>query len=44
MCPMSGPPYFKQTQINGGVIAFSKHTADGPINEGQGPEDRLRSG
>lgn len=44
MCPVSGPPYFKQTQINGGAIAFSKRTADGPINEGRGSEDRLRGG
>lgn len=36
MCPVSGPPYFRRTQINGGAIAFSKRTADGPINEGRG--------
>lgn len=34
MCPVSGLPYFKQTQINCSAIAFSKRTADRPINEG----------
>lgn len=42
--PVSGPPYFKQTQINGSAIAFSKRTVDGAINEGQGSEDSLRRG
>lgn len=44
MCLVSGPPYFKQTQINGSAIAFSKRTADGPINEGWGSEHRLNRG
>lgn len=35
-CPVSGPPYFKYTQINAGAIAFSKRTADTPINECRG--------
>lgn len=34
MCLVSGPSYIKQTQINRSAIAFSKRTADRPINEG----------
>lgn len=34
MCLVSGPSYIKQTQINHSAIAFSKRTADRPVNEG----------
>lgn len=39
MCWVSRPSYIKQTQINGGAIAFSERTADRPINEGKRSED-----
>lgn len=44
MLSVSLPTCFKHTQINGGAIAFSKRTADRPINAGLGSEDRLRRG